>query len=157
MIWFDLIWIAFVIPCYLTNRTVAKQPQSDVWKLGNLGCIPQLPGLQADLAEIIQSRDQEWNSLLSHHCTLSSTLSCKQSGYRVPWKLHWQFSIPKYTSCYIFIIEDHLFYFFWKNTWKYIQFHYQITVNDLNCVPKCKVFPALYTSLFLQASNVLCN
>ena len=33
----------------------------------------------------------------------------------------------------------------------------QITVNDLNCVPKCEVFPALYTSLFPQASSVLGN
>ena len=35
-------------------------------------------------------------------------------------------------------------YFLWKNTWKCIQFHFQITVTDQNCVPKCKVFPLYF-------------
>ena len=70
-------------------------------------------------------------------CNRPNCFSCKQ----------WYHLINKFVHAY----------FLWKNTWKYIRFHYQITVNDLNCVPKCKVFPALYTSLFLQASNVLCN
>ena len=38
---------------------------------------------------------------------------------------------------------------------KKIQFHYKIAVNDQNCVPKCKVFPALFTSLVPKASIVL--
>ena len=49
-------------------------------------------------------------------------------------------------------------YFLWKNTWKYIRFYYQITVNDLNCVPKCKNIPGLvHKPIFPQASIVLCN
>ena len=37
------------------------------------------------------------------------------------------------------------------------QYHYQITVNNQNCVPKCKVFLALYTSIVPQAFTVICN